>query len=207
MKRALAFDLGNVLFNFDYTVALKKIQPQMKASVKDIMSALYDDDFALDFERGKVSPEEFYRCFCRKFSLDLGYDDFVDAWCKIFFPNPEMVKLIKLLSRENSLYLISNINELHYKYLNSLYGSFFLFFKSLILSFEVKAVKPEEKIYRVLEQNSGTTLSRIIYIDDRRDLIDEAKKIGLKCLHFKGYLTLCNELKAQGIPGLSGCTA
>jgi putative hydrolase of the HAD superfamily len=206
MKKVLAFDLGNVLFNFDYTVALEKIQPYMKATVKDIMSALYDDDFALDFERGKVSPGEFYQCFCRKFSLDLGYDDFVNAWCKIFFPNPDMIRLVESLSRNNSLYLISNINELHYRYLNVLYGSFFLLFKSLILSFEIKAVKPEEKIYRALEEHSGTALSKIIYIDDRRDLIEEARKIGLKCLHFSDYLTLCNELKAQGILDTGGDT-
>ena len=72
-------------------------------------------------------------------------------------------------------------------------------FQGLILSFKVKSVKPDIKIYRFLKELSGYEFKDILYIDDRQDLISAAKDIGLISIQFKGYGPLVEDLKKVGI--------
>lgn len=163
--KVLAFDLGNVVFDFDYTIALGKIKSKMKASEDEVIKALYIDDFALAFEKGLVSEREFYLEFKKAFSLSSDYKEFVDVWCKIFFPKPEVIDWIKYLKPKYPLYLISNINKMHFDYLYKKYKPVFSLFDDLILSFRLKAVKPEETIYQALKTAAGGAFKNIIYID------------------------------------------
>ncbi len=198
-NKVLAFDLGNVLFGFDYTIALKKIKSRMKASVEDVIKALYVDDFGLDFERGLVSGPQFYGQFKERFSATLSYETFVDIWCKIFFPLPEVISLVASFKPKYSLYLISNLNRLHFEYLYGKYGAVFCLFDDLILSFKLKSVKPERKIYDALRRAAGVDFSEIVYIDDRPDLISAAKQFNLKCIQFKSYRQLVADLQSLGV--------
>ncbi|MCK5394149.1 MAG: hypothetical protein KAI91_07395, partial [Candidatus Omnitrophica bacterium] len=97
------------------------------------------------------------------------------------------------------LYLISNTNELHFGYLYSEYRKVFFMFDELILSFKVKSVKPDIKIYSILKEMSGIEFKDIIYIDDRQDLIFAAKDIGLVSIQFKDYGQLIEDFKKNKI--------
>src|SRR3989338_3889420 len=173
-KKVLAFDLGNVLFSFDYTLALNKIKSRMKATIPEVIFSLYAKNFTIPFEKGLVSGPQFHQDFMREFGIKLSYTEFVDIWCKIFFPIPEVIDLVIKLKNKYPLYLISNINQLHFQYLNCEYPDIFSLFNGLILSYAVKSVKPEKKIYQVLSEKAGVNFSDLVYIDDRQDLIDQA---------------------------------
>lgn len=198
-KTILAFDLGNVIFHFDYNLALDKIKTRLGVSTETIIKEFYDNDFCIPFEKGLVSGHSFYSKFKEKFSADLSYDDFVDIWCEIFWPNPEVFDLIEKLSRNLPVYLISNINQLHFDYLFKKYQFFFSFFKDLILSYKVKYVKPEFGIYQELKKRSGADFRNIVYIDDRQDLVKAAGGFGLECIRFIGFEQLIRDLKRFGI--------
>ncbi|MBU2265577.1 MAG: HAD hydrolase-like protein, partial [Candidatus Omnitrophica bacterium] len=174
--KVLAFDLGNVLFGFDYTIALNKIKGRMKVTIPEVIYSLYDKNFTIPFEKGLVTGEEFYRLFMKEFGIDFAYSEFVDAWCKIFFPILEVIDLVKNLKGKYPLYLISNINQLHFEYLNQEYPEVFSLFNGLVLSYAIKSVKPEKEIYQKLADRAKVTFPELIYIDDRQDLITQAQK-------------------------------
>ncbi len=197
--KKIAFDLGNVLFSFDYTIALNKIKDRMKASIPEVIYSLYDKNFTIPFEKGLVSPEQFYEDFMKEFGIRLAYSEFVDVWCKIFFPIPEVFGLVTILRKRYSLYLISNINQLHFEYLYNQYPDFFAQFKDLILSYKVKSVKPELEIYQALKRAADVSFSEIIYIDDRQDLIAEARKFKLNCIRYQDYNQLSKDLGNLGL--------
>jgi putative hydrolase of the HAD superfamily len=194
-KRVIAFDLGNVLFGFDYVIALQKIEKRMRTTVNEVMEALYAEDFTIPFEKGLVSGPAFYENFKKEFALTCGYTEFVDIWCKIFFPKNEVINLARKVSYHYPLYLISNTNELHFEYLYNKYKKFFLLFDSLILSYRVKSVKPENEIYQALKDATKRDYKDIVYIEDRKELIMEAKRLNFQCIHFIDYLKLCEDLK------------
>lgn len=198
-KKILAFDLGNVIFGFDYNIALNKLKPQAKLPNQAIIDILYYQDFTLDFEKGLVSAEDFHLKFSDAFYPGLKFDRFSDVWCDIFFPKEEVIELIKKLQTRYPLYLISNINKLHFDYLYQDYENVFSLFKSLVLSYEVNSVKPEEAIYEYLRKQADTSFDNIVYIDDRQELIMAAKKLGLGAIQFCGYPKLVEDLKNLGI--------
>jgi hydrogenase maturation protease len=182
--RCLAFDLGRVLFDFDYNIALGKIKNKIGASAEKIIEDLFYNNFALDFEKGLISGYDFYLKFRKEFIASLEYEEFVQAWCDIFTPKQEIVDLIEQLRIIYPVYLISNINQLHFDYLYKRYPSVFSLFDDFILSYKIKSVKPETEIYKELKKICGQEYEKIVYIDDRQDLISEAERLNLKCIKF-----------------------
>ena len=196
--KAIAFDLGRVLFDFDYNIALKKIEDKIKISKEEIIQALFFENFAEDFEEGKISPFDFYLKFKDKTGLSLGYPEFIPVWCDIFTLNKETLSLIESLKPFYKLFLISNINKLHYDFLKKNYSYVFSLFDKEILSFEVGFVKPSPYIYQYLLQQPDLSKQDLIYIDDRPDLITEAEKQGFICIQFKDVNQCREELKNLG---------
>jgi len=197
--KCFAFDLGKVLFDFDYNIALKKIESKIAVPPQEIINHLFFKDFATDFEKGLVSAHDFYEKFKNTFKLSANFEEFTDIWCDIFSLNEGMALLIEKLGYIYPVYLISNINELHFEYLYKNYPGIFSLFDGLILSYKVKALKPEREIYQLLKDKSGHEYENIIYIDDRPDLICEAKEFNLKCINFTALSGLLNELKTYEI--------
>ncbi|MFA5271889.1 MAG: hydrogenase maturation protease [Candidatus Omnitrophota bacterium] len=197
--RCFAFDLGRVLFDFNYEIALNKLKNKINCSSKEVVAELLSNNFADDFEKGLISSKDFYAKFKTKFDAQITYEEFVEIWCDIFSPNVEMIALAHALSLIYPIYLISNINELHFEYLFKKYPDAFMFFDKLILSFEVKSLKPEKAIYEELRKQSNRKYEDIIYIDDRHDLIHEAKKFNLSAIHFSTFDNLITELNSLNI--------
>lgn len=197
--KVLAFDLGNVLFAFDYRRALNKIKDRMKLTIPEVIYSLYNKNFTIPFEKGLVSGEEFHRSFVSEFGVELTYEEFHQIWCEIFFPITEVIELARNIKKRYRLYLISNINQLHFEYLFEEYHDVFALFEKLILSYQLKSVKPELKIYQALAKAAGTSFADIIYIDDRQDLIVEANKLGINCIQFIDYQQLVGQLNKLGL--------
>jgi len=198
-KKVIAFDLGKVLFDFDFNILLEKIKDKVGVPAEEVIRELFENDFGLGFEKGQVSPEEFYSSFNRAFKATLSYEDFTAAWSKIFSPKNEVIELVRHLKGKYPLYLISNINVLHFEYLFKQYREVFSLFNQLILSFKVKSVKPEQAIYQALKDTAGVGFEDIIYIDDRKDLITKAKDYSLQCLQFTSFNQLLADLKNLGV--------
>ncbi len=193
--KCFAFDLGRVLFDFDYEIALDKIKDKILVPPDEIINELFVNNFADDFEKGTISGLDFYNKFKIRFKASVTYEEFSTVWTEIFSPNTEMIKLVEKISLLYPTCLISNINELHYEYLQKKYPQVFAFFDHLVLSFKVKALKPEKAIYEELKKVSGCKYEDIIYIDDRHDLIHQAKQFKLSAIHFTSFENLISELK------------
>ncbi|MCM8773537.1 MAG: hydrogenase maturation protease [Candidatus Omnitrophica bacterium] len=197
--KCLAFDLGKVIFDFDYNIGLAKIRDKLGVSQDKVIHTLFYEDFTLDFERGLVSCEDFYEDFVREFKANLGYEEFIDIWCNIFSPKLEMVDLVRKARLIYPTYLISNINRIHFEHLKNSFGEIFSLFDDLILSFEVKAVKPQRQIYEVLREKAQTSFDSIVYIDDREELVNEAKKLGIRCIKFVSLPQLVAEMESYNV--------
>ena len=75
--KSIAFDLGKVLFDFDYAIALEAIKNTMRSSTTEVIDAIFNEDYGLDFEKGLCSAFEFYRGFTKRFGNSFSYDEFV----------------------------------------------------------------------------------------------------------------------------------
>lgn len=76
-------------------------------------------------------------------------------------------------------------------------------FDELIVSGDVKIVKPDAEIFKLLIERSGIAPTRSIFIDDSVANIAAAQALGFRTVHFaEGKTDLRQELKELGCPFL-----
>lgn len=199
MLKGFAFDLGNVVINFDYSLAIEKIRDKLTIPAEDFVDTVLGEEFIPELEKGLITGPEFYSRCRSFFKVDIDYIGFKELWCGIFWPNSPVIGLIRELKLSYPLYLISNISEIHFDYLYGKFREVLDLFDRLILSYRVKSIKPEPGIYNHLLSVSGLNAPEIVYIDDRRDLVDKAAELRFKSVWFRGYEPLLADLSGLGV--------
>lgn len=185
---AVLCDLGNVLVNFDHRIAVKKILALTPKKEEGIYQLFFDSGITKDYEEGKITSLDFFKRVKDSLELDMDYTAFLPIWNDIFFETPlnkKMQDFLKKIKNRYKLVMISNINETHYEFLKKkmpIFGEF----DKLILSYEVGFRKPSPEIYNAALRAVGAKNSGAFYIDDRLDLIEAAKGLGIKGVAFNG---------------------
>ena len=72
-------------------------------------------------------------------------------------------------------------------------------FKKLVLSHEVGALKPAEKIYRRAIELAGGPPEQIFFTDDMTSHIDGARKLGIDAVQYTTTEALWDELRQRGV--------
>ncbi len=201
MVKALIFDLGNVLIDFDHTIAAKKIAVCCNRDIKQIYEFFFDSPLTGKFEGGKISPGDFFLQVNAELNMCLAYEEFLPVWNEIFFQsekNRAVYALAKNLQKSHTIALLSNINTLHFEYLKN---NFFIFdaFHEIFLSFELKLTKPDPLIYKKVLSVLGVLPQEAFYTDDRPELIEAANRLGIKGFVFTGVKQLKEDLSKSGI--------
>ncbi len=125
-------------------------------------------------------------------------DEFCKIFSDIFTLNNDVIDLLPQLKEHYTLCLLSNTNEIHKEYGYQHY-SFLNYFDKLFLSHEVGAIKPEETIYRAVENFTMKPSSEHLFIDDIQEYVDEAKACGWDGIQFESYNGLIVEFKKRNI--------
>jgi putative hydrolase of the HAD superfamily len=191
---AIVFDLGNVLIPFDYNIAIRKLN-LVEQGLGDRFIEYYRSNYSVhrDFERGNISDDKFVNQMLKVIDNKIDGETFKFYYSDIFTVNDDVVSLLPKLKENYKLFLLSNTDSIHQKYGWQKY-EFLKYFDKLILSHEVGAVKPEEKIYRIVETASGFASTEHFYIDDIKEYVEAAKNIGWTAVQFTGYEKLLENL-------------
>ena len=194
---AIVFDLGNVLIPFDYNILIEKINA-IESGLGKKFYEYYRSNYSIhrDFERGFISEDEFVDKMLDVLEYRIDANTFCNYYADIFKVNEEVASLLPILKNKCKLFLLSNTDSIHQKYGWQKYD-FLKHFDKLILSHVIGAVKPEEKIYRAVEEASGYPPKEHIFIDDVDEYVEAAKKLGWDGIHFKNYNFLLNELRIR----------
>ncbi len=196
---AVVFDLGQVLIPFDYNIFIQAVNKH-KAGLGEEFVRKYNQNYHIhrDFERGKISEQDFITQMLEWLEHKVTAEQFVNYWSSIFSLNQDVISLLPKLKERYKLYLLSNTNSIHQKYGYQHYD-FLKIFDKLFLSHEVGFVKPEEGIYRAVENFSKLPSSEHIFIDDIAEYVEAAKKLGWDGIQFTGYDELLREFTERGI--------
>jgi HAD superfamily hydrolase (TIGR01509 family) len=163
----VAFDLGKVLVDFDYHIAVSRIAARSKLPPDGIKTFLGCSCAIIDYECGRLTREEFYEQARKATGFRGTIEEFGDFFADIFTEIPPMIELHAGLRRRGiPTYIFSNTNDLAVEHIRRNFP-FFRNFDGYIYSYEVGAMKPEAKIYEVLEKLAGRHGADIVYLDDR----------------------------------------
>ena len=124
-------------------------------------------------------------CFQARFRLDSALTPaFGELWTEIFAPLEDMEEVAARLARRYPLYLLSNTNPLHFRYIEEHFAGLLKHFRAFILSYRVGSRKPEAGIFQALIRQVGLPPAQILFIDDKMDFVAAARTHGLVAWHF-----------------------
>src|SRR5476649_1552041 len=115
MHRAIIFDLGKVLIDFDFQRAYRTLESLCPYPAAEIPKRLAATNLIERFETGLVEPRDFVEQFSGILDLPLDYDRFCRIWSGIFTVTLIPESMLEGLAARYRLLLLSNTNALHFE--------------------------------------------------------------------------------------------
>ena len=199
MIKAIIFDFGNVICKFDYGPFISKISGHSPKSAEEIADLIFrKSSLHRLYETGTISSDEFFNRTVSLCDLDISKQNFIQAYVNIFTPINSTLELIKALKENYKIALLSNTNEWHFNYAIKPLEIFELF-DAVTLSHEVKAMKPDHKIFEDCLTKLALQPTECIYIDDIKENSDQATKMGMTGIQYNSNGELLKLLHSQHI--------
>lgn len=196
--KAITFDLGNVLLPFSRWRAVFNIARVSGRSPFWIACYFLISGVWQGFDAGNFTVSEFYERVRKDLGLDVSEEIFCNAFKDIFKENHQVIAALPILKKRFKLFVLSDINPLHKKYLQEKYP-FFSHFEQFVASYEVKAKKPSPKMYDTIIRHAGALPQEIVFIDDKYSNVTGARKRGINGIHFRSEKQLLEDLKRLGL--------
>ena len=119
-------------------------------------------------------------------------------WVGMFELDAAMVALAHRLSENYSVYLLSNIGDLHWAHLSREFGLHAIGHGALP-SYLAGVMKPQAGIYAEAERRFALTPAQTLFIDDRADNIAAARERGWRGIVHEDYPGTLAALRAHGV--------
>jgi HAD superfamily hydrolase (TIGR01509 family) len=172
--RVVIFDLGKVLVDFDYHRAGHRIAARGKATPEEVRQFIDHSPLLVRYESGQMTTAQFYAEVVAATGFGGTAEEFAEFFADIFIPIPGVIELHAEVRRRGiPTFILSNTNELAIGHIRRQFP-FYADFDGYVLSYEVGAIKPDEKIYRAAEEMTGKSGAELLFIDDRADNIAAA---------------------------------
>ena len=183
MKHFL-FDIGNVLFNFDFNKMYELHSAHTGTAVKPYSA----EEFAVrdQVESGFVSDEEWLDYLNKNRGLSWSMEDLVQAWIDNFERNEEGIALFQKAraSEGVTVHILSNISDHHILAIERICPRFFKGVDQLFFSYQLGARKPSVAIYQKALDQLGVPASDCFFIDDMAENVDAAREMGIVAYQF-----------------------
>jgi HAD superfamily hydrolase (TIGR01509 family) len=189
--KAVVFDLGRVLVDFDYGIAARKLAAQSKAGPGEIQALIDQSPLLFRYESAQMTTQQFFEAVRERIGFAGNFDQFAAAFADIFTEMPEMIRLHETLrGRGLPTFVLSNTNEIAVGHVRRNFP-FYSTFTGYILSFEQAALKPHERIYEIAEQRSGCRGGEILFLDDKPENAETGAR--------RGWKTICHQSAEESI--------
>ncbi len=195
MIKCIISDMGNVFISFDNNIFFKKIAANASLSQSDI-AWLVSENFEIlrSFDKGEISPTEFYNKAVRIFKSDFDYNRFFKTYNDVFDLRKKELQILKKLKENYRVILLSNTDVMRYGFIKKNFPEM-LIFDAYVLSYEEGYMKPNPRIYKAALEKAEVQAAECLFIDDKGDNIDAANALGIKTIHFIERADLAAELR------------
>lgn len=196
---AVVFDLGKVLLDFDYGIVARRLAAHSGRDAEQIRGLLDQSPLLFRFESGGMTNDEFFREVSALTDYTGAFDEFADIFGDIFAPIAPMIELhAQLRARGVPTFIFSNTNDLAIRHIRTNFP-FFAGFTDYIYSHEAGAMKPEQRIYGIVEQRTQRNGAALFYIDDRQENVDAGAARGWRVVHHQTPRQTIAAVRAAGL--------
>lgn len=179
------FDLGNVVLILNWDSTLTKYE-ELSVEEKAILKKnIFESEEWLKLDEGTISKSDAIEIMESKLpdKLKKYCSNIMETWTDSLIINNEILEIIKDIKEKGyNTYVLSNApldidKYLKDKKLNQL-------FDGIILSASEKLMKPNKEIYELILNRFNLDAKESIFIDDKLENVEAAKKIGIDAFQF-----------------------
>jgi len=181
----IVFDIGNVIFEWNPQKLVGSIFSCKTESKEAIENIIDHEDWQM-LDKGTLSLEKAIsrannRC-------NIGVDKIrklFEETPKSLIPIQETINVIMELAEKGfSLYVLSNMHEHSFEYLSAAHD-IWRKFAGIVISSHIQSIKPEPAIFEHLIDTYNLIPRNTVFLDDLKNNIEAAKKLGLNTIHVK----------------------
>lgn len=194
MIKNLIFDIGQVLIEVDIHIFIKNLAAAMKIS-RWRLYFVHDPSLFHAVMMGQKTIDDVHKYLCQKLKREVDPEDFKQIWLSIIVqPKNDVIGLVQQLHQKYPLAILSNIDAVHYEYFQK-NMNFLNHFSPHFLSYKMRLAKPDPAIYHQVLAQLNARAGECFFIDDRKENVIAARKLGIVAHHFKSYKKLMHDLK------------
>jgi putative hydrolase of the HAD superfamily len=198
--RAVLFDCGGVLFDFDQDRRLDVLSQASGLPAPLLRERIWDSGLDSAADHGKLAIEQICRRLNEALEQNLSEEVLADLMTSAFAPRPEVLALARRLKAgvlrgtlTNNGPLISLGLERNFPELVEAIP------ENRFFSYQFRAAKPEPAVYHALEVRLGLAGSEILLIDDSGANIEGARRAGWTAIEYHHQDSLVRELRELGL--------
>lgn len=196
------FDLGKVLIDFDFDIALYRVRQKSSLTEEEIQEQIGVLQDAIDhYETGKISTPDFFNQLKENFKFEGEVEELKTIWQEIFTPFDDHIQMARMLAQYYPTALISNTSEAHIDYCTRRFD-FMSIFKKRFYSYEIGVMKPDPEIYLHALKEMNADKFTTLFIDDREDNIMTPSKMGWQTIHLRPEVDLRIALQSYDLRGV-----
>jgi HAD superfamily hydrolase (TIGR01509 family) len=194
MSKTIIFDLGGVYFSNGTRTAIDAIAAEYTIA-RDAVDGILNGEPGREYRLGNITAAQFWQTAKTSWNIRESTEALSLIWCSSYRPDDGTVALVDRLKEAGHelLYLSDNTAE-RVAYLDEKYR-FLQKFDEGIFSHIVKRKKPDPVIYQLLLDKASHPASACVYIDDKPEYLQPAKKLGMEVIVFKNAEQLETGLK------------
>lgn len=185
----LIFDLGGVIIDLSIDDTLRSFSLLAGIDKQTIQQWYNSAPEFLSYETGNINDSQF-RTFINQYANKTDSDDAIDGcWNGMLRGLPkDKLDLILSLKDKYNVFLLSNTNAIHLKYINEVMlpsvpgalKSLDDYFHRAYYSHIMKKRKPHADIFEEVLNDSGLKAHETLFLDDNHDNIVGAASVGIK---------------------------
>ena len=197
---AIVFDYGGVLMDWNPRYLYQKMPGVDAQTVERFLKEVDFFTWNVEHDRGRTFAEgtaELIARFPQYRELIRAYDErYLDS---LGGPIQPVVQILQALKAAGyPLYGLSNWPAEKFALVRPLHP-FFEVFDDMVISGEVRLVKPDQAIFDLLLERIGRPAGECLLIDDSPHNIAAAREMGFQTIHFQSPPQLEAELRGRGI--------
>lgn len=196
----VVFDLGNVLIPFDPRWLFRKLLAD-EASIDRFFDETGFDAWNTEMDAGRRFADGIAAHSRRFPHYRPLFEAFFARWHEtVGEPIAESVELLRLLQQGGvRTYALTNFSAETYP-LAAARFAFLADFDGVVVSGREGVVKPAPAIYQRLVQRYAIVPARAVFIDDKLENVEAARRLGFHAIHFTDPALVRPALRALGLP-------
>ena len=197
---AIVFDFGGVMVTNLFPILVRELADSFGVSQEQVKEGLKNEAIR-DFGKGEISESEFWKRFSKFLNKPIpkNHKDLLIEYYKKYSKMDERMKklVLYLKSQGYKTAVLSNTIPPHMNF--NLKRKRFEIFDVKILSPEVHHLKPEKEIFEEALKRLKVSPQETVYIDNKKEYVEAAKKLGINALVFTNYEKLLRDLREMHI--------